>query len=75
HYKKRAVDLGNKQPGTAAARKRLVRYQRELASNPHGLLEVFGPENGSCVKNGRRIGLAEGTPLENLHDDHLHIAA
>ncbi|MDQ3276060.1 MAG: hypothetical protein M3Q39_13805, partial [Actinomycetota bacterium] len=42
HYKKRAVDLGNKQPGTAAARKRLVRYQRELASNPHGLLEVFG---------------------------------
>ncbi len=75
HYKKRAVDMGNRRPGTPAARARLVRFQRELAAKPAGLLEVFGPENGACVKNGRRIGLAEGTPLENLHDDHLHIAA
>lgn len=75
HYKKRAVDLGNAKPGTPQARARLVRYQRELADKPGGLLEVFGPENGSCVKNGRRISLAEGTPLENLHDDHLHVAA
>jgi hypothetical protein len=52
----------------------MVGLQRRLASRPHGFAEVFGPDNAACVKNGVRITLAEGTELENAHDNHVHVA-
>lgn len=36
--------------------------------------ELFGPINGDCLKYGAAIYLGEGTPLENLHDTHVHVA-
>lgn len=36
------------------------------------LTEMFGPINDLCFKNGVRISLAEGTSLEQMHDNHKH---
>lgn len=68
----RAVDLGHRRPGTPAARAALVRFQRVEAARPDRYLELFGPDNAACVKDRRLITLAEGTALEDLHDDHVH---
>ena len=37
-------------------------------------LELFGPDNTLWIKYGADTGGAEGTPLENLHDSHNHLA-
>ncbi|HKH16265.1 MAG TPA: hypothetical protein VKA57_01975 [Solirubrobacteraceae bacterium] len=76
HYRDRAVDFGVPGPliGTKQGRDRLVAFQRELARHPRGLAELFGPDNAACVKNGAIRPLAEGTDLENQHDNHLHVA-
>ena len=76
HYRDRAVDFGLPGPlvNTSEGRDRLVRFQRALARQPGGLSELFGPDNAANVKNGRRISLAEGTALENQHDNHVHVA-
>jgi hypothetical protein len=76
HYQDRAVDFGVPGPliGTAQGRARLVAFQRELARRPHALAELFGPDNAACVKNGAIRPLAEGTDLENQHDNHVHVA-
>lgn len=68
----RAADLGHRRPGTEAARTALVRFQRAEARHPERYRELFGPDNAACVKNGVRISLGEGTPLEELHDNHVH---
>jgi hypothetical protein len=75
-YRDRAVDFGVPGPliGTAQGRDRLVAFQRELARRPRGLAELFGPDNAACVKNGAIRPLAEGTDLENQHDNHVHVA-
>lgn len=39
-----------------------------------GQLEMFGPINDHCLKLGSSLTLAEGDPLENLHDTHVHCA-
>jgi hypothetical protein len=39
-----------------------------------GQLEMFGPVNERCLKLGNSLTLAEGDPLENLHDSHVHCA-
>lgn len=62
-----AVDLG----GTY---ENMVAFQRKLAANPGSYNEVFGPDNYACVKNGVRISIAEGTSLEQGHDNHIHVA-
>ena len=36
------------------------------------LIEMFGPENTFEYKNGVRFTLAEGDPLETMHDNHKH---
>jgi hypothetical protein len=72
HYSGRAVDVAA--PMTSAGIALMVKFQRELASSPGSYLEVFGPDNSACVKNGTRISLAEGTALENQHDNHVHVA-
>src|SRR5829696_6143802 len=76
HYRDRAVDFGVPGPliGTKQGRDRLVAFQRELARHPRGLAELFGPDNAACVKNGAIRPLAEGTDLENQHDNHVHVA-
>lgn len=74
HYKRRAVDFGNRAPGTGQARQRMVAFQRSEARHPHRFRELFGPANDANVKNGQRITLAEGTPLEDQHDNHVHVA-
>lgn len=70
HYQGRAVDLGS---GSVAqmerAQKAIVR--KVGVSN---LTELFGPANTPWVKNGVGISGAEGSALENLHDNHVHVA-
>jgi len=78
HYKNRAVDLGVRDgiAGTAAGLRRLKRAQIRIRKHfgDAFFTEYFGPYNDQCVRNGRRINLAEGTPLENQHDNHIHVA-
>lgn len=38
------------------------------------LMEMFGPINDCEYKNGVRFTLAEGDPLETMHDNHKHTA-
>jgi hypothetical protein len=49
-----------------------VRFQRKKARKPGRYRELFGPDNAANVKNGVRIALSEGTPLEGAHDNHFH---
>jgi hypothetical protein len=68
HYYGDAVDLAGDYDD-------MVSFQRTLADEPAGLLELFGPDNAACVKNGVRISIGEGTDLEQAHDNHDHVAA
>lgn len=74
----RAVDLGviPLLVGTAEARRRLVAFQAFLIDTfgPGTFHELFGPDNSLCVKNGVRITLLEGSDLEDMHDNHVHVA-
>lgn len=45
---------------------------REARRCPSFLIEMFGPINEDAFKNGVRFTLAEGTPLETMHDNHKH---
>jgi hypothetical protein len=79
HPRGMAVDLGvdpRVQPTVAAgeAQHRKTQFQRWCAERPGFFHEVFGPDNAACVKDGVVITLAEGTPLENAHDNHTHVA-
>lgn len=77
HYKGAAADMGlpSSLVGSAKGQERMLRFQRQEAGHADRYLELFGPDNKACVKNGRVITLAEGSPLENLHDNHVHGAA
>lgn len=70
----RAVDVGlvPSLVGTGRGLRRMVRFQRREARHPTRFLELFGPANSLNVKDGRRISLVEGTPLETQHDTHVH---
>lgn len=70
----------NVNPGKAVdvAGARMTAYQKDVFDRRRGdshLLELFGPTNSIALKNGGAISLAEGSPLENLHDTHVHVAA
>jgi hypothetical protein len=69
HYAKplgRAVDV-------AGPWEKMIAFQRaESAARPGDYLELFGPDNAVQIKNGQRFAFAEGQPLENLHDTHVH---
>lgn len=73
----KAVDLGvePKLAGTPEARKREVAFQRFLLKRfgARAFLELFGPDNAANVKNGVQFTLPEGAPLENQHDNHVHV--
>lgn len=40
----------------------------------HDLVELIGPTNTLVVLRDVETDLAEGTPLENQHDNHVHEA-
>lgn len=37
------------------------------------MVELIGPDNNRCYKNGIRYLLTEGTALEEMHDSHIHL--
>ncbi len=60
-------------------RAKMVAFQRAEYARARrmrflGWMELIGPENGLCILQGRPAGLAEGTALEQAHDNHVHIA-
>jgi len=79
-----AVDLGFeaddlRRLGQAERTERLSRFQRAEYARARrygfrGYLELIGPVNGLVILGGRPAGLAEGTALEQAHDDHVHVA-
>jgi GH25 family lysozyme M1 (1,4-beta-N-acetylmuramidase) len=76
HYQGRAVDLGVRKEaiGTAWAQRRLIGMQRREFKRwkPLGYMELLGPDNAACVLGGQAAQLAEGTALEEAHDNHFH---
>lgn len=74
HYSRRAVDIG-RDTFTPLSYARLIAFQRHLHKT-HGrhLTELFGPSNYANRKWGRPLRLAEGSGLESLHDNHVHVA-
>lgn len=63
-----AVDLGS-----GGRRPSMVKVQRALyRRGVERYNELFGPDNGMWVKRGQPIDGAEGSPLETLHDTHVH---
>lgn len=57
----------------AASLPKMIAYQRYLIDKRLSeLLESFGPDNDLNSKNGVRISQAEGSPNEDLHDNHNH---
>lgn len=73
----RAVDLGLPPAliGTLKGRQRLVDFQRrEFSRGGAFWQEVIGPDNSRCILRGRVAALAEGSALENQHDNHVHLA-
>jgi hypothetical protein len=45
---------------------------REAERAASFMVELIGPENDFEYKNGIRYSLAEGDPLETMHDNHKH---
>jgi hypothetical protein len=80
HYLARAVDFGVRRTliGTMTGAARLVTFQRkEMWRRDHGRInpvELIGPTNALTVLRGHKTALAEGTPLEQMHDNHVHEA-
>lgn len=70
HYTNHAIDFGtgNGEVGPK------IELQKWLFGEYPEALELFGPLNDRCIKNGQRITLTEGSDLENLHDTHTHWA-
>lgn len=80
HPSGRGLDLGliESEIGTDTGRRRLVNFQRSeyqewAAGNRPGLVELIGPDNNLIVLRGQRASLPEGSPLENQHDNHVHM--
>lgn len=80
HGQHRAVDLGVRREliGTQKAFKRLARFQRaEFRRRQRRQItpiELIGPDNSKIVLRGSATSLAEGSALEDAHDNHVHEA-
>lgn len=84
HYQKllgkgRAADMGVRKEllGTPEQWKRLnafhaAEWKRRGRTHP---IELIGPANNLIVLKGSDTALAEGTALEQAHDNHVHFAA
>ena len=76
-----AIDLGlpSWMVGTSRGRRRMVNFQRKeynawRAGNRPQMVELIGPDNNMIVLRGVHSPLPEGSPLENMHDNHVHEA-
>jgi hypothetical protein len=49
-----------------------LRYGRIEGFELGDLLELFGPDNAACADNGAPYSMAEGSGIEQLHDNHTH---
>ncbi len=70
-----AVDFGlpPNELGSPQAVAKRERFQRsEFARGAGHYRELFGPSNTHNAKNGAPFTLAEGTDLEQAHDNHVH---
>lgn len=76
HKLHRAADLGLRKGeiGTKRGMDKMVKFQRSEFKNfhKHGLIELIGPDNNATVLRGNSTRLAEGAPLETMHDNHVH---
>ena len=76
HYQKRAADIGLRSDliGTAKGTERMRRFQAsEFAKRAERHpIELIGPDNSLCVLGGVVSPLAEGSGLEDQHDNHVH---
>jgi hypothetical protein len=75
----RAVDMGliESEIGTARGRRRMVAFQvAEHEAHRDGrrthMAELIGPDNRAVILRKSETDLAEGTPLETQHDNHVH---
>lgn len=69
-----AVDIGHR-AGCPNPRERKIAFQRaELARGASHYLELIGPDDKACVKNGVRYTLERGSRLERGHETHVHIS-
>lgn len=74
HYSGRAVDIGV-ESWSPLSTARLLAFQRHLHKvHGRGLAELFGPNNYANRKWGRPLRMPEGSGLESLHDNHVHVA-
>lgn len=76
HSQHRAADMGLRREliGTAGGLRRVRRFQaaefrRRGRTHP---VELIGPDNGRAVLGGVVTPLAEGSPVEQEHDNHVH---
>ncbi len=78
HIEGAAGDAGVRREllGTPEQARRLHAFQRAEFErrNKTRPAELIGPDNWRNVLRGRQATLAEGTALENQHDNHVHFA-
>ena len=83
HGQKRAIDVGFSAKDLQRLppeirRAKLVSFQRREFNNfkrsPDSYREIIGPDNNMIVLRGAHCPLAEGTRLEQQHDDHVHVS-
>lgn len=72
HYGGRAADVGGRTRFGRLRMRKMRRFQRQEFQRRGRYLELFGPVNDHCVKNGTPLTLAEHSALEDLHDNHVH---
>lgn len=78
HKRGKAADMGvrSSEVGTATQMHKLRRFQRSEYKRWHRgrshATELIGPINNLVVLRGIHSPLAEGTDLENAHDNHVH---
>lgn len=72
HSSGRAVDVAA--PMTTAGIKLMKKFQRRANKKWPGAREIFGPDNTAFIKNGQKYTIREGDPLEDQHDNHVHVA-
>lgn len=52
----------------------LAEYRFAKRMGFHTFQEILGPDNEYVLLKGGRTDLVEGTPLETMHESHVHIA-
>lgn len=58
--------------GSGSFRKMVKAQNAEANRAGSYMVELIGPDNDRCYKNGARYTLTEGSALEEMHDNHIH---